>query len=180
MVVVILMLTVTESKVDPGAAPPIPVEVATVHAPIGEPPALVLWMVVALLVLAAGLALVGWLRPPRRWHDALIEIAEEAERAHQALLAGGSAPGVIVACYRGMTRAVAEGRGIERATSMTAREFERVLGGLGLPRTPVEDLTRLFEAARYGDRTQTPDQEAQAIACLSPIVEYCRRARRGD
>jgi len=65
--------------------------------------------------------------------------------------------------------------GLERGEAMTAREFERLLQGRGIPYEPVHQLTRLFEAARYGSRTPGPDEEQRAVECLSAIVQYSRK-----
>jgi hypothetical protein len=102
----------------------------------------------------------------------------EAERARAALLAGDDARSVILACYARMSEALAEEQGIERPGSMTAREFGDLLGSLGVPRPPVRELTELFEAVRYGRRRPSAAEEARALACLEPIVEHCRTARR--
>jgi hypothetical protein len=62
---------------------------------------------------------------------------------------------------------------------MTAHEFCERLVETGLPRSPVRELTALFEAVRYGRRAPTPADEAQALACLGPIVEACLGPQEG-
>lgn len=158
---------------------PLPPPVAAPRSPLGAPPALVLWLTAAGLLAAAALAAAWILRSaPPASRRALDLVAREAESARDALLAGDDARGVILACYARMSAALAEHLGIERARSTTAREFEELLGGLGVPRGPVHELTRLFEAVRYGGSGPTEVEGARALACLGPIVDHCRGAAR--
>jgi hypothetical protein len=46
----------------------------------------------------------------------------------------------------------------------------------GLPREPVNRLTRLFESVRYGARTSAQSDVDEAIACLTSILKYCGEA----
>jgi hypothetical protein len=164
----------------PALEPQLPPVVESPRTPLGHPPAAVLWLVAAGAVAALGGAAALLARGgPGARRGALDLVGLEAERARAALLAGADALGAIVACYARMAAALTEARGIERPEAMTAREFEGLLGELGLPRGPVHELTRLFEAARYGGRPPTTEQEARAIACLGPIVDACR-ADRGE
>ena len=56
---------------------------------------------------------------------------------------------------------------------MTPREFEVYLTQNGMPREPVQQLTRLFELVRYGAVTAAPADEQHAVASLTAIVEAC-------
>ncbi len=158
----------------PPALPPAPAP----RTPLGDPPSLVLWLTAGAFALASGLA-AAWMLRPRKALDVREALALEAERARTAILAGADARGVILACYSRMSAALAEDQGIERPGPMTAREFGGLVGSLGVPRSPVMELTRLFESVRYGRQQPTRDEEGRAIACLDPIVEHCRRARPG-
>jgi hypothetical protein len=161
-------------ELDLPPAPPPPVA----RTPLGQPPSPVLWIAAGTLALASALAVGALLRPRRPERDPLlVRLGLEAERARTALASGEDARGVILACYARMGAALAEGRGVERPASMTAREFGEELGEMGLPRSPVRELTALFEAVRYGRRAPTPAEEARAVACLDPIVEACRGPR---
>ena len=178
LAVVALVLFTPPGFVAP-SSPAIPPPPPPPRAPLGEPPPLLFWIAAgAVLLASAGVA--AWLlrpRPPPR--DPLFLVGLEAERARSALLAGGDARSAILACYARMSALLAEEQGIERPGAMTAREFGDVLGSLGIPRTPVQELTRLFEAVRYGAQPAGAAEEGRALACLEPIAEHCRTARRG-
>ncbi|HUX20955.1 MAG TPA: DUF4129 domain-containing protein, partial [Spirochaetia bacterium] len=79
-------------------------------------------------------------------------------------------------CYQRMGNALRRERQIEREAFMTAGEFEALLGAEGVPLGPVHELTRLFEAARYGDLRPTEGDERRAIEALGAIVDHCREA----
>ncbi len=120
-----------------------------------------------------GLAGVGWLvwrsrlaTPP----PPLAALAQEAHSALAALQAGDAWENVIVRCYQEMVRLLEEERAIYRPAAMTPREFERRLTALGAPPEPVRELTRLFEAARYGQRRLGPEAEQQAQQSLRAIA----------
>jgi hypothetical protein len=101
-------------------------------------------------------------------------LAREAQEALHALQAGVDLQDAVMRCYFEMGQILSEQRGIRRGETMTPREFERHLRGAGLPQQPVEQLTRLFEGARYGARVSGKREERQAIACLTAIVDACR------
>lgn len=158
--------------------PPVPLPVPAARTPLGDPPPLVLWFTAGGLLLASA-ALAAWaLRPKPPQRGVLDLVRLEAERARSALLAGDDPRGVILACYARMSAALAEDEGIERPGSMTAREFGDLLGSLGVPPSPVQELTRLFEAVRYGRWRASPADQERALECLGPIVDHCRAARR--
>ena len=153
----------------------LPPELAPAGEPLGPLPVELIWLVSIGLAVALVL-LVTWLvyrrQAARPAGDPLLL---EAEYALQALRTGRDFANVIVHCYRQMTVALQEEYGLERGEAMTAREFERLLQGRGIPYEPVHQLTRLFEAARYGSRTPGPDEEQRAVECLSAIVQYSRK-----
>jgi hypothetical protein len=141
-----------------------------------SPPWLVLVTTLGLAVLAAGM-LVGfvwfiWRR--RRSESPLEQLAQEAQEALHALQAGADLRNTVLRCYLEMSRVLREQRGIARAEGMTTREFERHLEEAGLADEHVRRLTRLFEEVRYGARVPGQQQERQAIACLTAIVEACQ------
>ncbi|WP_440771623.1 DUF4129 domain-containing protein [Natronorubrum sp. DTA28] len=62
---------------------------------------------------------------------------------------------------------------VARPDSSTPREFARAATDVGMDRTDVDELTRLFEDVRYGDAPTTPEREARAIEVLRRIeAEY--------
>lgn len=130
------------------------------------------------LGLAAGLVAAAWYvwRRSRAPAGPLDELAEEAQRAVDALRAGADVQDAVLRCYFEMSRVLAAQRGLTRGEAMTPREFEERLVAAGLPRTHVQALTRLFEGVRYGSRGATQAEEAQAIASLSAIARAAREA----
>jgi hypothetical protein len=157
-------------------------EVATAEFVAQPPP----WAVTALAILLAlllaaavvGLAWIVWrrLRPAA---SPLEQLAGEAAGALRALQAGADLRDTVLRCYAEMSRAVSVERGLRREAAMTPREFERRLAEAGLPATPVQQLTRLFEAVRYGARAPGVEEERQAIACLTDILDACSELSAG-
>jgi len=95
----------------------------------------------------------------------------------EALKAGADLRDVVTRCYRQMTLIAQEEMGIHRQITVTAREFELVLETSGLPAEPVRDLTRAFEAIRYGRAAPSPQVEQLAVRSLERISQHCRGAR---
>jgi hypothetical protein len=167
-----------ELELLPGVEEPVaPLEAAATVEFVAQPPP---WAVTALAILLALLlaaAIVGlvwalWLRlrPPE---SPLEQLAGEAQGALRALQAGADLRDTILRCYAEMSRAVSAERGLRREAAMTPREFERRLAEAGLPGAPVRQLTRLFEAVRYGAWTPGAEEERQAVACLNDILTAC-------
>jgi Domain of unknown function (DUF4129) len=98
-------------------------------------------------------------------------LAQEAQNAKETLQAGGDLRNVILRCYYQMAQILYDRRGILRKQAMTPREFERSLVELGLPGEPIEQLTQLFEAVRYGAKDLGNKAEIRAITCLDAIVK---------
>jgi hypothetical protein len=128
------------------------------------------------LALVAGVIGVVWAFSRRRARSApMRELEQGAQAALDALQGGADFRNTVLRCYREMSEVLRTQRGIQREGAMTPREFEERLIRWGLPGTPVRQLTRLFEAARYGAATPDELEEDQAITCLKAIVEACRR-----
>jgi hypothetical protein len=140
------------------------------------------WLTVAAtLVLSAllvGLFLVVarfiWRLGHRSSPTPLERLAQPALNALESLQAGGDLRNTVMRCYFEMVRVLDEQRGIKRQMDVTPREFEKRLEEMGLSGEPVRQLTRLFEAVRYGAKDVGEDEERRAIACLTAIVEECR------
>lgn len=138
------------------------------------------WLVVTTALglaglIVAGLVGVAWVLW-RRSHPPLTpldQLAQEAQRAVDALRAGADVKNTVIRCYMEMSRVLDEQRGLRRAEAATPREFEQQLKEAGLPEAQIGQLTRLFEAARYGAKVADAGQERQAIACLAGIVQAC-------
>ena len=130
-----------------------------------------------LAALFVGGAWFGWRHYQRPLNaNPLQQLAQEARDALESLQAGADLKDVVLRCYFEMIQVLNEQRGIERRSDMTPREFEYHLEGVGLPGEHVRRLTRLFEAVRYGAKTVGEDEQRQAIACLTAIVEFCGEA----
>jgi hypothetical protein len=124
-----------------------------------------------LVVLLGGILWRAWQRWRRPQKDTLELLVQEARNAHRALQSGEDFHNVILRCYFEMSQTLDRQRGIRREESMTAREFQRRLIDLGLPKEPVGQLTSLFEAVRYGAKEPGEQAERQAIDCLEAIVQ---------
>jgi uncharacterized membrane protein YhaH (DUF805 family) len=146
---------------------------------IGEPPLWAVWAAtLALGILLAGGLVAGVWIIWRRLHPPtpLEQLAQEAQHALDSLLDGADLRDTVMRCYLAMSRTLKRHKGIRRDEDMTPREFERSLAETGLPGEQVHQLTRLFEAARYGARAPSAGDARQAIHCLTAIVEACRSA----
>jgi hypothetical protein len=147
-----------------------------VTAPLGPVPGALIWFValgVAGIVLFLGVRMIAAARraAPRSWE-------REVEEARQALLDGQDLRQVIIQCYRRMGQALQQEQKIERDAFMTTGEFEVLLSAKGVPPDPVHQLTRLFDAVRYGRREPASGEEQRAVQCLDAILAYSRQARQ--
>lgn len=103
-------------------------------------------------------------------------VKQEVQDAIEALHAGNDLKDTVIRCYFEMSRIISKRQGIRRDKAMTPREFERDLVKAGLPSEYVRQLTRLFEAVRYGRKIPGEKEKQQAISCLTRIVEFSRSA----
>ena len=154
---------------------PTPTPQPVVTSPLGSAPPFLLWLVGVGLLAGTVLAAVWMFAPSRQAHP-LELLGQEAERARQALVNGRGLKDVIVSCYRQMSLAMKHEKGIEREDFMTTGEFETVLESAGIPHEPVHQLTRLFEAVRYGQWQPNAVDEQQALQCLEAIMVHSRNA----
>ncbi len=131
------------------------------------PPAWASYLTSFLVVLFVGLAGYGlwrWMQAPHQEMQAIVR------SALSDLSAGRSWEDTVIQCYQRMSAAAHQRRGLDRHANMTPREFIATLERDGLPAGPVENLTRLFEKARYGSHKSNPVEATQAIDCLSAIM----------
>jgi hypothetical protein len=129
------------------------------------------------LLVATVLVGLGWFVWRRRRADSPLEqLAQQAEEAIEAIQAGADLRNTVMRCYYEMSRVLHQQRGIKRHQAMTPREFVAFLEEAGLPTEAVWRLTELFEQVRYGAKAPGQGEEAQALACLETIVEFCRSA----
>jgi Domain of unknown function (DUF4129) len=171
LVVVVALLPKSEGTLSAESLPP-PKPLAT--APLGPVPPVLIWCValgLSGIALFLGLRLIGASRRPaaRSWE-------QEVEDARQALLDGHDLRQVIIRCYLRMGQALQQEQKIEREASMTTGEFEALLAARGVPADPVHQLTRLFDAVRYGRREPLSGEEQRALQCLDAVLAYSRQA----
>lgn len=150
--------------------------------PVFEPPQVSGWVS---FLIAFGVVLLAmfifwrvnrWLnlrKPPIAAPLPLNKIADAARASLLNLSADGFAQDKIIQCYADMSRVVDMRRGVSRDHAMTPAEFALRLENAGLPREPVNRLTRLFESVRYGARASAQSDVDEAVACLKSILKYC-------
>ena len=160
-------------------APPASTEQATPPAssPLAPPVTSEPLAYIASLAAAAVLVLLGWqvwraLRPPPEASPVSVsrQVADTAQAALQALHEGAPLRNVILRCYHDMNRLVAERHAVVREAGVTPREFVDLMRRAGVPGRPVEQLTTLFELARYGDKPLGAREEREAVACLEDLA----------
>ncbi len=97
------------------------------------------------------------------------ELARAVRTAIADLEAGEDFRAAVLRCYKTMVL-LFEARGMRQEPSQTAREFEAdALRGLGVSQVGIEDLTSLFEEARYSAHEIGARQRDTAIECLNTI-----------
>jgi lysylphosphatidylglycerol synthetase-like protein (DUF2156 family) len=142
--------------------------------PLGSLSSLLIWLAwvgLALVIALLVVWIVLWQSRRRRNSDPL---SAQVERALQALKSGESFKNVIVRCYTELSLVLQREQGLGLEETMTAQEFKRLLEARGIPHTPIDQLTRLFEAARYGYRPPTAADEQAAYDSLNSIVSHIR------
>jgi hypothetical protein len=162
----------------PAAAPSAAATAPATNAP-AVPAALPDVLVYGVSLAAAGLvvflAWTVWQAVRRRRPQAQASVAQQAaQMAHLALAdwqSGSPLADVIIRCYREMSELVAEKRAVQRADDMTPREFVQRLEKAGVPAQPVQQLTALFELARYSPQPLGASEEVAARACLQALAE---------
>ena len=153
--------------------PPTPEPVIT--SPLGSVPSPLLWLI-GIGLFGISLLVGVWIFTSSRPARPIDLVGLEAEKAWRAISTGSDLKDVIITCYREMSLALKKGRGIEREASMTTREFETSLEAAGIPHEPIHQLTRLFDAVRYGDWQPGPAEKQKAIQCLEAIMFHARNA----
>ena len=175
LVFLIMLFPRSDSYIPEGFTVPTPGPVITTSPLESTPPSL-LWLVGIGLFVITVLVLV-WIFTPSHPASPLDLVGQEAEKARQALKSGVHLKDVIIHCYVQMSLALKQEQGIERKDFMTTGEFENLLEMAGVPHEPVHQLTRLFDAVRYGNWQPNPVDEQKAIQCLEAIMVYSRDAR---
>lgn len=175
-----LILMLPKSTAPLEAELPLPTPAPIVTAPLGPVPPILIW-VVGLCLLVTGILIGVWIFRSTSDQETMVDILGfEAEKARQDLKIGVGLKDVIIKCYKQMSFALEKEQGIQRKNFMTTGEFEQLLNTAGIPHDPTHQLTRLFEAARYGDWQPNPIDEQKAITCLEAIIAYSREMKNRD
>jgi len=153
----------------------------SVKFPAYNPPVEIPWIsYIVSFAITLGFAFVGWklwnlgTRPqPRVIRRNIANIARDTL---DQIADGWDFGDTVTNCYVRMTDAVKDVRGLERQEGMTPSEFAVRLETAGLPGEPVNRLTRLFEAVRYGAKKPDELETRNAIICLNDIIAACGAA----
>jgi hypothetical protein len=155
-------------------APPLEVEAF-------QPPHVATWVTYAVSLLVLWLALLGvflvyqaWQRHRSRRLTTIDDIANITKASLADLADGRHWNDVVIELYARMNEAVWRDRGLHRELSATPREFATRLSRTGLPASSVEELTRLFETARYSGNVSDAGAGERAAACLESILTACQ------
>ncbi|MCB0211514.1 MAG: DUF4129 domain-containing protein [Anaerolineae bacterium] len=139
------------------------------------------WMIGAVsTALIALLLVIVWLfwqrffkaKPP----TPIERLTREAEQTLVDIQAGADLKDTIMRCYRQMSQIISQEQGLDRRQAMTPREFALFLAAGGLDDAHIQRLTRLFERVRYSAQAPTYNEEQEAAACLSAIVQAYGRS----
>lgn len=139
-------------------------DVITITPP--DPPAWLGFIVsIAVLLFAAGIVYYVW----QMRRELKTDLGEIARTAVSDLKKGQRWDDVVIRCYRDMTEAAVRLQRLKRPEAMTASEYALRLEQAGLPSKQVQNLTHLFEKARYGNHESGSQDIQEAISCLSAI-----------
>jgi hypothetical protein len=138
---------------------------------VQQPPGwfLMLVDVILLTLLFWGIYIV-W-RRLRPKSDAQAVVVKNVRRALSDLESGSEFKDAVIACYSKMCRELQKTQGIFRHRAMTPREFESHLSRAGITSSHIQQLTLLFEGARYGAEPTDPVKEQTAKQCLQVILQ---------
>jgi hypothetical protein len=128
------------------------------------------WLVALVGLALAALLIAGIWYFWRRSRPVAHPITTLAQAAIENIQAGGDVQSVVLRCYLEMSDVLGQQRGIERERAMTPREFAQHLAASGVRDKHIQQLTRLFEGARYGAQPPSAQDERAAIECLTAIV----------
>jgi hypothetical protein len=135
---------------------------------------LVLPLVVVLLAFASFVIVWRFLRQnpspaPAVTQGRREQAMEVIDRAVSSLYAGEDPRSTIIRTYQRMCLLVQTGK-IEEEPYLTPREFaDRAVSELGWSAAPLQDLTSIFEEARYSDHVMGGPQVARAIASFERL-----------
>lgn len=134
--------------------------------------------IVAAVLMTGLVAFVVWFYYKRHYQrlTPVDRLAREAVRAADALKGGEDFKNTIIRCYYQMSQIIYAERGIRRDIAMTPSEFELALVEKGIPKEPIQFLTRIFEDVRYGKKQPAKGEEEKAIWFLTVIAEASKNS----
>jgi hypothetical protein len=150
--------------------------------PVFQPPQVSNWLSYAIALSFVLLALFSFWWLGRLWvrlkeltstREPLDELAAIARQSLGDLQSGRNFENAVLECYARMSSVVDKKKGLSREHAMTPAEFAARLTRAGLPREPVEKLTRLFEGVRYGKQPAGQAEINDAMKSLTSILQYC-------
>jgi hypothetical protein len=179
VVVLLFFLIVSRLIGTPEALPPTQPAADTplpTPPPTGEPlPDFVAqptpWLVALVSLALVALLIAGIWYFWRRSRPVASPVTALAQAAIESIQAGGDVQSVVLRCYLEMSEVLGQQRGIERGRAMTPREFAQHLAASGVRDEHIQQLTRLFEGARYGAQPPSSRDERAAVECLTAIVQ---------
>jgi hypothetical protein len=121
---------------------------------------------VSILLLGGAVYLI-WLKP----RPSENELSHITLRALHDLSVGKQWEDTIIQCYLDMCTIIQNQQGHQRNPDMTPAEFSQHLQAAGIPQTPIQQLTHLFEKARYSQHTVQTEENRQARECLTAISQ---------
>jgi len=180
LVVVLLLFLIVDRLI--GTPEPLPLAQPAADAPLPTPPPIgeplpdfvpqpSPWLVALVSLVLAALLIAGIWYFWRRSRPVVNPITVLAQAAIESIQAGGDVQSVVLRCYLEMSEVLGQQRGIERGRAMTPREFAQYLSASGVRDEHIQQLTRLFEDARYGAQPPSAHDEHTAVECLTAIVQ---------
>ena len=164
---------------DQEAAGPIGKLITTNAAPpVFSPPVISPWLILTVsFMISLVLILTAWYFYSHRVKPVKsVEQEKLARAACEALVQLGTDHAwdeAIIQAYVRMSEAVLTGKGLVRQTYLTPGEFAEKMEHIGIPRQPVQTLTELFEAVRYGAAPVSKADHDRAELALTSILNYC-------
>jgi hypothetical protein len=165
------LLEITQDSPVGLGLPEIPESIGLEETPIEiyAPPEVANWLgylIGFLIIVLVGIVIYIWWEKNRQSDD---DISYITLKTLKDISDGGQWEDAIIQCYADMTAVVRQQRRLHRDRALTASEFAEELQKAGLPSEPVQNLTRLFEKARYSNRQTQTDESTTAIQCLTEI-----------
>lgn len=145
-----------------------------------DPAIVLLVLAAAVIVLILFRGLLTRAKPTTPFEDESLEdrrhkVAAILDVAAAKLSYGSDYRATVIQCYKQIAKALEERTEVDGRV-LTAREFlPKVAGRLNLDTPDLENLTYLFELARYSEREITIEQARNAAVCFSTLSEALKK-----